>query len=379
MKPRFLTSHYAWIQGCYWMAYCILLSFSSVYLLDQGFSNTQIGLLLGLSGLLTALLQPFVGARADHLKVLSLGQFAALLILAMLLCTGGLLLLQLLTSLLYALGMDCVNQGMPLNFGLARGVGAGSYALASTLCGSAAAAFGPKCIPVLLGGATLLLLAAALSFRPGTPAKQAAPPPASPPSSPQSFWRRYPRFLPLLAGVVLLYTSHNILMSFPYQIVQYLGGGSGEMGTLLTLQGLMDIPAMVLFSLLLRRAASWRWVRLAGLSFFLHALLTWLAPSVFFLYGIQIFETTGYALYAVASVYWVNDMTAPADRVQGQTYFTMANTLGIVLSSFLGGFLLDAAGTGPTLAFSTVTGGTGMGILWIMLRQGQAKAAVQQG
>ena len=134
MKPRFLTSHYAWIQGCYWMAYCILLSFSSVYLLDQGFSNTQIGLLLGLSGLLTALLQPFVGARADHLKVLSLGQFAALLILAMLLCTGGLLLLpgqavqgglflslllllQLLTSLLYALGMDCVNQGMPLNFG----------------------------------------------------------------------------------------------------------------------------------------------------------------------------------------------------------------------------------------------------------------------
>ena len=217
MKPRFLTSHYSWIQGCYWMAYCILLSFSSVYLLDQGFSNTQIGLLLGLSGLLTALLQPFVGARADHLKVLSLGQFAALLILAMLLCTGGLLLLpgqtvqgglflsllillQLLTSLLYALGMDCVNQGMPLNFGLARGVGAGSYALASTLCGSAAAAFGPKCIPVLLGGATLLLLAAALSFRPGTPAKQAAPPPASPPSSPQSFWRRYPRFLPLLAG-----------------------------------------------------------------------------------------------------------------------------------------------------------------------------------
>ena len=53
----------------------------------------------------------------------------------MLLCTGGLLLLpgqavqgglflslllllQLLTSLLYALGMDCVNQSMPLNFGL---------------------------------------------------------------------------------------------------------------------------------------------------------------------------------------------------------------------------------------------------------------------
>ena len=81
----------------------------------------------------------------------------------------------------------------------------------------------------------------------------------------------------------------------------------------------------------------------------------------------------------MASVYLVHVKTSPGAPGQGQTYFTMANTLGIVLSSFLGGFLLDAAGTGPTLAFSTVTGGTGMGILWIMLRQGQAKAAVQQG
>lgn len=136
-------------------------------------------------------------ARADHLKVLSLGQFAALLILAMLLCTGGLLLLpgqtvqgglflsllillQLLTSLLYALGMDCVNQGMPLNFGLARGVGAGSYALASTLCGSAAAAFGPKCIPVLLGGATLLLLAAAPFLPARYPSQAGSPTPSVP-------------------------------------------------------------------------------------------------------------------------------------------------------------------------------------------------------
>ena len=55
---RSATPHYTWIQGCYWMVYCILLSFSSVYLLEQGLSNTEIGLLLGLSGLASALLQP---------------------------------------------------------------------------------------------------------------------------------------------------------------------------------------------------------------------------------------------------------------------------------------------------------------------------------
>ena len=65
---RSATPHYTWIQGCYWMVYCILLSFSSVYLLEQGLSNTEIGLLLGLSGLASALLQPVAGARAGRMR-----------------------------------------------------------------------------------------------------------------------------------------------------------------------------------------------------------------------------------------------------------------------------------------------------------------------
>ena len=44
------TGHFSLIQGCYWMTYCILISFSSLYLLDRGFTNTQIGLLLGIAG-----------------------------------------------------------------------------------------------------------------------------------------------------------------------------------------------------------------------------------------------------------------------------------------------------------------------------------------
>lgn len=130
------TGHFSLIQGCYWMTYCILISFSSLYLLDRGFTNTQIGLLLGIAGLTAAILQPFVGAKGDHLKVLSLRQFTSLPIAAMILCGVGLflvpakpvqaalymvllVLLQLLTPLIYSLGMDCLNTHIELNFGLA--------------------------------------------------------------------------------------------------------------------------------------------------------------------------------------------------------------------------------------------------------------------
>ena len=32
------TGHFSLIQGCYWMTYCILISYSRMYLLDRVFS-----------------------------------------------------------------------------------------------------------------------------------------------------------------------------------------------------------------------------------------------------------------------------------------------------------------------------------------------------
>ena len=256
------TGHFSLIQGCYWMTYCILISFSSLYLLDRGFTNTQIGLLLGIAGLTAAILQPFVGAKGDHLKVLSLRQFTSLPIAAMILCGVGLflvpakpvqaalymvllVLLQLLTPLIYSLGMDCLNNHIELNFGLARGIGGGTYALASAVCGSLAAALGARVIPLVLVVAVALMLAFTFTFRQGGPVKSTLPKPdALPQSDGTPFLKKYPQVLPLLIGVILLYTSHNVIMNFPYQIVRSLGCGSAEMGHYLTLQSLLAIPAM---------------------------------------------------------------------------------------------------------------------------------------
>ena len=136
----------------------------------------------------------------------------------------------------------------------------------------------------------------------------------------------------------------------------------------------LTVP-MVVFSLLLKRASSRAWVRLTGISFFLHALLTWLAPNLPFLMVVQVFEMSGYALYSVSSVYFVNEMVDLCDRVQGQTYFTMANTIGIVLSSVLGGHLLDLGGASAALSLATVTGAAGMVILWLLLRRKSLRPA----
>lgn len=287
-----------------------------------------------------------------------------------------LVLLQLLTPLIYSLGMDCLNNHIELNFGLARGhrrrdlcPGLCRLRLPGRCPGGQGHPPGP-------GGRRGAHAGLYLHLPPGRPVKSTLPKPdALPQSDGTPFLKKYPQVLPLLIGVILLYTSHNVIMNFPYQIVRSLGCGSAEMGHYLTLQSLMDIPAMVVFSLLLKRASSRAWVRLTGISFFLHALLTWLAPNLPFLMVVQVFEMSGYALYSVSSVYFVNEMVDLCDRVQGQTYFTMANTIGIVLSSVLGGRLLDLGGASAALCLATVTGAAGMVILWFLLRRKSLRPA----
>ena len=97
------TPQFTLIQGLYWMAYCLLVSFSSVYLLDRGFLNAQIGILISVSSILSALLQPVAAARADRMVRLSLRQVCAGVAAAMALCALGLLTLpgKLLQAGLY--------------------------------------------------------------------------------------------------------------------------------------------------------------------------------------------------------------------------------------------------------------------------------------
>ena len=249
---------------------------------------------------------------------LSLGQFSGLLVAAMGLCAGGAPPFSRKGCPSCTIprvagaspsprpsalcpGNGLYQQSGPSEFWSGPGMGGMSFALVSALCGWVTALVGPGIIPLLLLFAALLLGSATVTFRHGDPAVRTLSNVQTMPIKPaQPFLKKYPQCLPLLIGAILLCTSHNVLATFCLQIVQPLGGTGEEMGQVLTLQGIMDIPAMVLFAVLLRRARARTWVRLAGISFFLHALLSWVAPNLPFLYFIQIFEMTGYAIYAVS-------------------------------------------------------------------------------
>src|SRR5690554_3981313 len=65
---RQLTTKYAFLQSAYWISECIIYSFAAVFLQYKNFNNTQIGIVLSLSAILSIILQPLVSAFADRSK-----------------------------------------------------------------------------------------------------------------------------------------------------------------------------------------------------------------------------------------------------------------------------------------------------------------------
>lgn len=242
MKNR--TLGYALIQSFFWVCYAAVMGFVSMYLLQAGFDNSQVGLMIAAAGLLSALLQPVVAAYADRPGSMSLGALIRLSGLATLACALGLIfirgnkaltgllyglsmvLLQLTTPLVNALGIATVNSGEKMNFGVARGFGSLGYAAAAYLIGLLAQRFGAVTVPICMAAGFAFMVLSVTGY--GPVKRENAP--AAERGKKGGFLRRYPRYAAVLAGLVLIFVSHVVLNSFIYQIVEFKGGGSQEMG-----------------------------------------------------------------------------------------------------------------------------------------------------
>ena len=357
------TLGYSAIQGFY------IMGFASVFLLNVGFDNSQVGLLIAAAGLLSALLQPLAAAYADRPKSMALKWIIFLLTA---LCFGGslvlmtaggqkivaglcyglcMVLLQLTTPLVNALGIATVNSGEKMNFGVARGFGSLGYGVAAYLIGVLTDSKGAGAVPLCMGATLLVLLLVTLDYKkvkriPETP-KAAAP-------AQGGFLHRYPRYCLVLVGLVFLFISHVVLNSFTYQIVVYKGGDSAQMGKAMAFASLLELPIMFLFGRMQKKVRCHVWFRISGLFFLLKTAGTLLCSTMGGFFAVQLFQMGGWALMTVSSVFYINSIMEPRDSVKGQACYTTSMTLGNVLGAILAGRILDVLGVPAMLVFGTV-------------------------
>ena len=106
------------------------------------------------------------------------------------------------------------------------------------------------------------------------------------------------------------------------------------------------------------------------------AFMMFMAGSILTIYIAQSAQILGFALFVPASVYYVNELVEQKDRVKGQAYMTVTNTLGSIFGSLFGGFILDEKGVSVMLLVSFVMGIIGMLIIFGSINRTREKAII---
>lgn len=369
MKNKNLTCFYSAVQLFYWMCFAPIMGFVSLYLLSLGFTSSTIGVLIAISGAISAVLQPLVSGYADRPDSISLkwlnifiGGLTLGCAVGLLLCQNSrvmtlilfglaIALLQLATPLVNAMGMNSLNCGSPLNFGVAKAAGSLGYAGVSTVLGRLVERFGSTAVPTAMVALYMLFLASVLVY---PRQKLVTEHHAVEGIGFTAFFKKYPRFGMVVVGCVCIFISHVLLNSFTLQIIETKGGGSGEMGIAMGLAAVTELPTAIAFSYMLRKAGSHVWFRLAGVFFTLKILGTLLCTNMTGFYLVQPLQMFAWALIAVSAVYYINSIMEPEDAVKGQGYYSMSYTVGSVLGAVIGGKIIDSAGIPAMLIFGTV-------------------------
>ena len=358
------------MQAGFWAMFGSICAYQAALLLERGFSNSQVGLVIAVRCLAGILAQPLLGIFSDRHPHIPLKRVVVLsLVLSFL--VGLLLLLPLDLSgtlavfavigafevssypLMDAMAIQFINDGVPIHYSLGRGIGSLAYAVCCALLGGLTASRGMESVLYVHSGLVFLEILLVAAY----PAHQASPSPeASPqagPQAPLSLLLTHPRFsLTLLAalfGCLGVLSMSNFLVN----VTAAKGGGSQALGAGLFLMGAFELPTAFLFPRLKRRfgVSGLMVLSMAFCSAKCAAFL--LAPNVGSLLAAQCLQMLGYGLFTPTSVFLVNENVPAADRVQGQTLMMVAsNGLGGVLGSFIMGRALDSGGVPLMLALS---------------------------
>lgn len=380
LNTRKLMIQYCILQGSYWASFCVIYAFATVFLLSRGFESSMIGVIIAAGNILGVVLQPMVASIADRSEKISLHKLTAMLSVIMILLLvllyfvpNGLLavavlflltdtFLQVIQPLINSVSVYYVNQGVSVDFGSARGIGSLSYAAASYILGIVVEKFGTRSI--LMAGilVAMVLLVTVLSM-PVLSSSAASRLGEKEPEQNDAglivFAGRYKNFMLTLAGITLLFTFHNMNNAYLIKVIENVGGTSADMGRMLSIAAVTELPVMFLFSRISKHFKSSTLLMVSSAFFAIRAAGFMLAGNVMTMYLAAMLQIGSFALYIPSSVYYVNETMLDQDKFKGQAVMTATNTLGGVFGSLFGGFLIDNAGVGAmnTVCFAMAAAG----------------------
>lgn len=399
MENKSLDIRYACIHGFYWMICCAMIGYASVFLLDKGFNNAMIGIVLSVSNILAVVGQPAVASYMDKATKLTLRMLVSLILVAIIVLslvlsfisnTSPLLLLLVIIVFTLMLTMQpFINsltfafekQGIHINFGLARGIGSVAYAVISLILGNIVAVFSPHILPYFYVGLSMCALAFVYTFYlPGHKDEivHEKRQEEHVQLSMKQFIQKYKTFMFLLVATVFLFFDHSIINNFFIQVVNHIGGNSADMGNAIFLAAVLELPTMALFTKIQKKVGCRQMMMVSAVFFSVKHILTYFAANMFMIYIAQVMQMLAYAVFIPASVYYVSQLVDAHDMNKGQALVTGAMTLASVFASLAGGVLLDALGVSKVLMIGAIVSVMGTVFMFMSVEDVDKKEAISE-
>ena len=377
---KFWTLRYTLINMTYFAAFCTLHAYAAVYLLANGFTNTEVGILLAVANITSAICQPLVAGIIDKPGALTNRRF--ILIAVTVIMLGSILLffvgdkkpvIFIIYALIYmmqftyqpvmtALCFEYMKAGCNIYYGLARGLGSASFAITSAFIGGLVEKKGVS-ILLLINVITMLLsLIIVFTFKKPEGTEESVDNENKKPALTSEktahnnlidFTKTYPAFMLFLVGTICFYFAHNMINDFMIQIIRHLGGGEKQLGYSNFLLAILELPVMAVIGVVLKKISSNKLLAISGAAFFVKILILVFATNMIHMYISQSFQLFAYAIFIPAAAYYVSENMEELDQVKGQAFVTSAITIGGVFSNLVSGVILDNSGIRTMLITGT--------------------------
>ncbi|MCR5649908.1 MAG: MFS transporter [Lachnospiraceae bacterium] len=376
------TLKYAVLNIAYFAAFCTVHAYAAVFLLDRGFTNTQIGILLALANVISAVIQPVIAGIIDRQTGLTNKRF--ILISVITIMAGSLLLMIntlnpaavfIIYVIIYmiqfayqpvmtALCFEYRKAGCDIFYGLARGLGSAGFAVTAAFIGSAVEKNGVFILLIVNVAAMAVSAAVILLFKKPEKASEKKTGAEDALSSDhgtgktggdiRTFVRTYPAFSVFLIATICFFFGHNMINDFMIQIIRELGGGEKILGYANFLQAILELPVMAGIGLILKKVSSKNLLLFSGAAFFVKILILLFAVNMAGLFISQSFQLFAYAVFIPAAAYYVSETMEEYDQVKGQAFITSAITTGGVFSNLISGTILDNFGVHTMLICGSI-------------------------
>lgn len=377
---KFWTTRYAVINATYFMGFCGVHAYASIFMLARGFTNSQIGMLLASANILSVLVQPVIAGLIDKPGKLTNRRAACA-------CTAALIVLSLILAfvkrdkliifiifmmiymiqmayqpIIIAMNFEYAQRGCAINFGLARGIGSVGFAAYSPVLGTLLE--GHNVSVIHIGNVVVLTVCFLflLTFRlPGEQQGKIPEEDAHTDIEPENaahnnfleFVKYYPKFMLFLAATVLLFFAHNMINDYLVQIITPLGGTEKHVGYATSMAALVELPTMAFFARMAKKISCEKLLVVSTVFFTVKTMLLFLADGIAGVFLSQFCQIAAYALFIPASAYYANIAMEESDQVKGQAYVNCAVTLGGTFSGLVCGRILDLSGPKTMLFFGT--------------------------